>query len=95
MNGNPVTSTSNELRVNLSGGCGIVHCVDGDGSAFVESGYWSTSRSESVTNRFDIASVEGREDSLRNQQGQARICPDGGRSKANIAVNADRLGGCL
>lgn len=97
MNGNPVTSSNNELRVTLPGGCGIVHCVDGtgDGSAFVESGYWSTSRSESVTNRFDIASVEGREDSLRNQQGQARICPDGGRSKANIAVNTDRLGSCL
>ncbi len=97
MNGNPVTSTSNELRVNLSGGCGIVHCVDGtgDGSAFVESGYWSSSRNESATNRFGALTVDGREDSLRNQQGVARICADGNRAKLNVAVNTDRLGTCL
>lgn len=97
MNGAAVTSTTNELRIGLPGGCGIAHCVDGtgEGSAFAESGYWSTSRSESATNRFDLVSVEGREDSLRNQQGQARICPDGGRSKLNVAVNTDQLGRCL
>lgn len=96
MNGNPVTSTTNELRVTMAGGCGYNDCVDGtgEGSSFVESGFWSTSRSESATIRFDLISVEGREDSLRNQQGMVRICPDGGRSKARVAANIDRLNAC-
>lgn len=96
MNGNPVTSTTNELRYTFPGGCGTLHCVDGtgEGSSFVESAYWATSRSSYASERFDIVVVEGREAELRNQQSQARVCPDGARSKANIAVNTDRLGQC-
>ncbi len=96
MNGTPVTSLTNELRYTFSGGCGTLHCVDGtgEGASFVESGYWSTSRSGYMSERFDIIVVEGRDASLRNQQSLARICPDGARSKGNVAVNEDRLGQC-
>lgn len=96
MNGTPVTSTTNELRYTFPGGCGTLHCVDGtgEGAGFVESGYWSTSRSAYMSERFDIVVVDGREPELRNQQSQARVCPDGARSKGNVAVNPDRLGQC-